>query len=128
MRRIFRLPEEDESYLDSLGLPWETIQDGGQRWLLIQDHPVPAGYNVEKTTVAIRIEGGYPPGMLDMVYFFPTIGRGDGKPIHSPAAQAIDGRTFQRWSRHYSWRDGIDTLGTHHQRIKSWLEAELMRG
>lgn len=128
MRRNFRLPEEDEAYLDSLGLPWETIQDGGQRWLLIQEHPLPAGYIIEKASVAIRIEGGYPPGLLDMVYFSPALSRADGKPINAPSPQQLDGQTFQRWSRHYQWRDGIDTLVTHHHRIKVWLEAELLRG
>jgi hypothetical protein len=121
------LPEEDEAYLYSLGLPWETIQDGGQRWLLIHEHPLPVGYNVEKAIVAIRIEGGYPPGPLDMVYFFPELSRADGKAITAPSQQVLDGRTFQRWSRHYPWRDGIDTLATHHHHIKGWLEKEALR-
>lgn len=127
-RRAFSLPEEDQEYLLSLGLPWETIKDGETAWLLLHDHPVPAGYNAGKTTVAVSISRGYPPTALDMVYFKPALARLDGKPIHALADQNIDGLTYQRWSRHYGWRAGEDSLITHHLRIKEWLETELGRG
>jgi hypothetical protein len=126
-RRAFRLPEDDEIYLDSLGLRWETIIDGGARWLLIHAHPLPAGYSVDRVTVAIRLDGGYPPGALDMAYLHPPLQRADGKGISALCLQSIDGTTFQRWSRHYPWRDGVDSLATHHLRIKEWLAAELRR-
>jgi hypothetical protein len=125
-RRAFRLPEEDEAYLNSLGLRWEAVESKG-KWLLIHEHPLPAGYAPLVATMAIRIEGGYPPGKLDMVYFLPAIARVDGKTIPALSTQELDGATFQRWSRHYGWRDGIDSLVTHHLRCKSWLVDELKR-
>jgi hypothetical protein len=127
LRRAFRLPEDDETYLDSLGLRWETIIDGGARWLLIHGHPLPSGYNTDRVTVAIRLEGGYPPGALDMAYLHPALQRADGRGISALCPQLIDGTTFQRWSRHYPWRPGLDSLATHHLRIKEWLAAELRR-
>jgi hypothetical protein len=126
-RRQFRLPEDDEIYLVSLGLRWETVKVGDARWLFIHNHPVPAGYKQEMVTIAIRIEGGYPPGALDMAYFLPHLERADGKDIIKATPLAIDDIIYQQWSRHYTWRDGIDCLATHHIRVKNWLEVEPKR-
>jgi hypothetical protein len=121
------MPEDDEAYLDSLGLRWEAVVEGKVHWLLIHGHPIPPGYSVDVATVAIRIEGGYPPGALDMAYFRPALQRKDLRPITALSQQGIDGATFQRWSRHYPWRPGVDSLATHHLRVKEWLAAELAR-
>jgi hypothetical protein len=131
-RRAFRLPEEDEEYLNSLGLPWETLHGivgrENVRWLLIHNYSVPFGYNHGQVTKAIKIEPGYPPGKLDMVYFFPALSRNDGKPIiRSQSTVTIDENTFQRWSRHYTWREESDSLLTHLLRVKEWLTNELKR-
>jgi hypothetical protein len=126
-RRAFRLPEEDEDYLYSLSLRWETIQEGGAKWVLIHEHPVPEGFTVPAVMLAIRIEGGYPPAKLDMAYFLPALARANGACIPALSTQQLDGGEYQRWSRHYEWREGIDSLGTHHLRIKEWLTDELNR-
>lgn len=126
-RRVFRLPEDDEDYLNSLGLQWEAIEDSGGRWVLIHAHPLPDGFNHGAATMAIRIEAGYPPAKLDMVYYFPSLGRSNGRDIPALSTQQLDGVTYQRWSRHYEWREGIDCLATHHWRIKEWLTDELRR-
>jgi hypothetical protein len=127
VRREFRLPESDEAYLDGLGIPWETVRDGGSRWLLLHNFPVCAGYTAERATVAIRIDGGYPPGPLDMVWFFPALARIDGVAIQALTPEQIDGKSFQRWSRHYSWRDEVDDLSTHIRRVEAWLKGEFLR-
>lgn len=126
-RRQFRLPADDEGYLDSLGLRWEAIQNPKGRCVLIHDHPLPDGYNVKTTTVAIRVEGGYPPGALDMAFFLPHLLRADGKPIHAVSLVPIDGADYQQWSRHYAWQEDVDTLATHHLHVKNWIEVELKR-
>ncbi|MCI0535517.1 MAG: multiubiquitin domain-containing protein [Verrucomicrobiales bacterium] len=126
VRRAFRLPEDDEDYLNSIGLRWEAVESKG-KWVLIHNHPLPAGYLPQAATMAIRIEGGYPPAKLDMVYFLPAIARADGKAIPALSTQELDGATFQRWSRHYAWRDGIDSLVTHYLRCKACLVDELKR-
>jgi len=126
-RRDFRLPEDDEDYLNTLGLRWETVVERGVRWVILHDHPLPAGYTAKTVTIAIRIEGGYPPGKLDMAYFLPPLARADGVAIRKTEMHNIDGGTYQRWSRHYPWREVIDTFATHHLHIKDWLEAEPKR-
>lgn len=127
VRREFRLPEEDETYLNAVGLRWEAIVDGKLRWVLIYEHPMPEGYNLAVATLAIRIEKGYPPAKLDMCYIHPPLARADGKAIHKLTTQQIEGVAFQRWSRHYEWREGDDFFGSHHLRVKNWLAAELER-
>jgi len=128
MRRQFDLLPEDEQFLEEYGLPWETIVDGSQ-WVLIHDFPLPAGYNHAKVTAAIRMETGYPQSELNMVYFYPALARVDGRQIGATqATQALDGKVFQRWSRHRTganpWRAGQDNLGTHIILVEDWLERE----
>jgi hypothetical protein len=133
MRREFVLPERDVLHLNSLGLPWETIgspQRGGAH-VLVHQFPVPAGYTVPTTTVALRIEPLYPDVQIDMAYFYPALSRADGRAVNTITAESIDGQTFQRWSRHRTsenpWRPGIDCLATHLGQVEHWLSNELTR-
>jgi hypothetical protein len=126
-RRQFQLPSEDEGYLNSLGLSWEAIKNEHGRWVLLHKHPLPPGYSQQVATMAIRIEGGYPPGRLDMAFFLPHLTRADGKPIHKISSVQIDGCDYQQWSRHYEWSDDVDTLATHHLHVTNWLDAEPKR-
>lgn len=127
-RRQFDLLPIDREFLDEYGLTWEAIVDGSQ-WVLIHDLPTPHGYNHPRVTAAIRIETGYPNTELNMVYFFPALARIDGTPIGATEAQQpLDGKTYQRWSRHRTgenpWKIGRDHLGTHVILIEDWLERE----
>ena len=106
MKRQFQLPESDVVFLDGLGLPWEAVNDAGMQWVIIHNYPVPAGYSVTDASVAIKIESGYPRAQLDMAYFFPALSRSDGKAINAITFQPIDGKLFQRWSRHRSGEIG----------------------
>ncbi|AYL99454.1 E2/UBC family protein [Mucilaginibacter celer] len=131
MRRQFQLPESDAIYLENLGNDWETIIDGGMHWVIIKDHPVPLGYNISNTDIAIKIETGYPRTGLDMAYFYPGLTRLDGKLIGAVCLQPIDGKQFQRWSRHRTatnpWREGVDDLSTHVALISYWFEEEFTK-
>jgi hypothetical protein len=126
-RRAFDLPEEDAEFLNSLGLIWETVKNADVRWLLIHEHPIPSGFNVSKATLAIKIEGGYPPAKLDMAYFLPGLSKLSGTAIPNLAAVTIDEKQYQQWSRHYEWREGVDDLAVHYRRIEQWLLDELKR-
>ena len=108
LRRQFDLLPDDRRFLDEYGLPWETIVDGSQ-WVLIHDFPTHEGYNHQRVTAAVRMETGYPKTELNMVYFFPALARKDGKPIGATnATQQLDGKTFQRWSRHRTQREPVE--------------------
>jgi hypothetical protein len=128
LRRQFDPLSQDLQFLEEYGLPWETIVDGSQ-WVLIHDFPTHEGYSHARITAAIRIETGYPQAELNMVYFFPALARKDGKTIGATqAVQQLDGKAFQRWSRHRTsqnpWKAGRDHLGTHVLLIEDWLERE----
>lgn len=127
--RGFTLLEEDQDYLNTLGLSWETIREGNQNWVLIHQFPIPKGYNVDHATIGVLITSGYPIAELDMVYFHPFLQRTDQQPIGALTHNTnIDGKTFQRWSRHRTpvnpWRPGIDNLGTHVPLVDAWLLQE----
>lgn len=129
MRREFKFNEEETAYLDALSPLWETIKENGQRWLLIPGFPIPEGYTVNDAIAAINIPVEYPVARLDMVYFYPDIKRCDGKNIGATQfSRAIDGKTFQRWSRHYScahpWNPNGDSIITHIMAIHGWLARE----
>jgi hypothetical protein len=131
MRRQFTLPETDVAFLETLGLAWETILQNNTRWLILHKYEPPVGYNNLQVSVAIMISPGYPDTQLDMVYFSPSLARLDGKPIGALSNMTLDGKPYQRWSRHRTglnpWRPGEDDLSTHLELVKHWLERELRK-
>lgn len=131
MRRDFKLPEEDEDFLSSSGYSWETLADQGLQWLIVHDYPVCDGYNIDRIDIAIKIETGYPRVALDMGYFLPHLQRKDSHSINALTTQNIDGKIYQRWSRHRTainpWIVGWDCIATHLGYISSWFEAEFKK-
>ena len=131
LRRQFALPPADQDFLELYGLLWETLVEGS-RWLLIHGFATHAGYNHERVSIAVRIETGYPIAALDMVYTFPALERRDGRPIpQTNAVQHLDGKSWQRWSRHRTaenpWRPGEDCLEHHIFLVEDWFTREFSR-
>ncbi|KPV43035.1 E2/UBC family protein [Alicyclobacillus ferrooxydans] len=130
LRRGFDLPEEDREHLDARGLPWETVSEKDNQWLLIHDFPIPEGYSHRSVMAAIRIPANYPTAGLDMVYFHPSLAREDGIriPATTEGTVVIDGCSFQQWSRHRTaanpWRPEIDQISTHLSLVEEWLLRE----
>lgn len=114
-RRLdFAMLAQDEEHLRYLGLRWETVVDGGRRWLIIRGYQLPPGYNVPAADIAIEVPASYPTAQLDMFYCRPILSLQAGRPIpQTQHSEAILGATFQRWSRHRQWDAGQDTLATH---------------
>lgn len=129
MRRDFDLPETDTEYLDDLGLDWETVVEGKAQWLLVHERPTNNAYDPPAATTAIHIVPGYPDSQLDMVWFSPALALKCGKQVRKLSNQKIDGRDFQRWSRHRTpanaWRPGVDDLATHLLLVDHWLAREV---
>lgn len=127
-RRQFLLSADDQEYLDNTFPGWETIEG---RWVLLHDFPIRSGFTVRNATAAIQIPPAYPMTQLDMVYFHPAVLRSDGTTIGATnCTQMIDGKEFQRWSRHYrpgSWRPDEDNLATHVLAICDWLDRAAPR-
>src|SRR3990167_9122067 len=132
LRRQFDLLPQDQQFLDDYGLPWGTIFYGSQ-WIFIHNFPpLHEGYSHETGIAAIRLEPVYPMPALDMVSFSPPLARKDGLRIGATEAmQAIDGKSYQRWSRHRTaenpWRPGQDSIGSHVIMIEDWLAREVRK-
>lgn len=128
MRREFDLPEGDREYLDARGVPWQAIGTTGQRCLLLDRYPVPPAFKCRETLAALLIESTYPDTQIDMVYFFPHLVLESGRTIAALTTHEIDGRTFQRWSRHRTaqnpWRPDVDCVATHMLQVDEWLRVE----
>ena len=131
-RRQFSLPQEDMEWLESLGLVYELVAEGGVPRVVIYGWPVPGGYNVAKVDVNVRVDPGYPDTQIDMAYFTPALARRDGRPIGATSDDSFDGKIWQRWSRHRTaanpWRPGLDGLSTHFALVDDWLARELRKG
>lgn len=118
LRRDFSLLPTDEAGLNARNLEWETIVDGGRRWLLLSNYNLPAGYTITAATIALEIPPAYPSAEIDMFYCLPHLVRIDGKGIPQTEARvSIRGQSFQRWSRHRGpgapWRPHADSVLTH---------------
>jgi hypothetical protein len=129
LRCVFPLLPDDAEYLDARGLAWETLIEEPSRWILVRKFPIPEGYNVSDADIAILLPDSYPTTQLDMAYVFPALSLTSGAPINNiDFIQALDNRSFQRWSRHRTqanpWRPGLDNLGTHIELIEECFLRE----
>lgn len=129
-RREFNLRPDDERYLTQRELPWETVVEGNQRWLIIRGYETPPGYQQPRTDVAVLIPPSYPAAMLDMFYCFPPLQLESARPIPcTEARQTIESQPYQRWSRHRdgttAWNPANDNLITHIALIDDAISREV---
>ncbi|WP_111308886.1 multiubiquitin domain-containing protein [Confluentibacter sediminis] len=122
------LPKQDLYYLSSITNLVDFVKNGNLNWLVIRDLDIPDGYNVKKADAAILIPPHYPTSQLDMIYFHPALSRTDGKMIGTLRDQSIEGKIYQRWSRHRTainkWNPEIDNVESHLDLMLSCLRAE----
>jgi hypothetical protein len=128
MRTDFPMLAGDEAHLVRARLAWETIIDGGRRWLMLRGYPLPNGYTALTTDIAVEIPVSYPGAQLDMFYCYPPVSLTSGAVIPQTQSQeTISGRVYQRWSRHRDWNPAGDTLITHFALIDESLNREVER-
>lgn len=128
-RRDFTLLDADEDYLDAAFLRWETIVDGGRRWLVIEEFGVPDGYTAQRTKLALEIPETYPGAQIDMFYVYPPLALQTGREIGCTQVRAvIQGIEFHGWSRHRGpgseWKIGVDNVITHMALVESAIQKE----
>ena len=123
----YELSPEDMEYLEANhSSSWEKVTEGdGKHGLLIREFPVPAGYTVAQSTLMALIPSGYPGAALDMFYFDPPLEKQDGTSIGALATETHFGRNWQRWSRHYEWKPGEDSLVSHIEYIDNEIKNEV---
>ena len=119
----YPLPEDDVEFLNA-DYEWEQTLEGSKKGLLIHNYTLPDGYTPRTSNLMILIPPDYPMGMIDMFYFCPAISRKYGGPISALVHESHFGQEWQRWSRHYDWRPGIDNIATHIIYVGNQLESE----
>ncbi|MYD31033.1 MAG: hypothetical protein F4201_01545 [Nitrospira sp. SB0677_bin_15] len=126
-KALCELLPEDLEYLEAnYPAKWKQESEGnGKSGLLIEDFPVPGGYTEKTSTLMLLIPSGYPGAALDMFYFSPSLKRSDGSAVHAVAVEEHFGRTWQRWSRHYTWEPGFDSVVKHIEYVKHDLKNEV---
>lgn len=128
-RRDFDLLPVDHTYLDNLGLAWETVIEGEQRWLVISDYPIARGYQVGTVKLALLVPLPYPQAQIDMFHVLPALVKNDGGAIPNLMQQVIGNVTFQTWSRHRgqesTWNPRRDNVVTHLALVESAIAKEV---
>lgn len=122
---------EDNKFLETLEFKVDLLKESNLNWLILRDYPVPNGYNVKVADIAIMIPNNYPAGRLDMAYFHPKLSRIDNKPIGALSDQRIEGKVYQRWSRHRTsanaWNPEQDNLESHLDLMLNCLKSEFRK-
>lgn len=130
-RRHFRLPTDDEAFLDGSGYSWETVIESSVHRLVIYGFPVSSGYATAVVDLNLRMESGYPDTQIDMVYVHPPLVKVSGGAIAALSTDQFDGKSWQRWSRHRTaanpWRPGVDNVETHLASVQQWFVREIGR-
>jgi hypothetical protein len=114
------IPQSDEQYLTEKGFQFEIKQSDKEVLLVLKNWSLPDNYTPTLVDLLIRIVPGYPLAPLDMFWTFPAVKlAGGGWPLNADVHQQLDGRSWQRWSRHYEWRPGVDNIRTFITGIKN---------
>lgn len=129
-RRDFALLDGDEAYLEGLGYKWETVNDAGRRWLVIDGYAVPEGFTVATTRLALEIPPTYPAAQIDMFYTCPPLALTSGRAIECTNIPAtIFGVAYNGWSRHRGpgseWNPSRDNVVTHLALVESAMSKEV---
>lgn len=129
LRRAFALLDVDEQHLQALGLGWETVIENERRWLVIHDYPVPAGYTVRYTLLALEIPPTYPGAQIYGFYAYPPLALASGGAIDSTQMQGtVFGVEFHGWSRNrgaIQWNPATDNVSTQLTLVEAALAKEV---
>jgi len=128
--RGFQLLNKDETYLQQRGLTWETFEEGGRRWLVLRNFVLPEGYNHAVVDIAIDVPLAYPRAEIDMFHCLPHLMLKAGGTIGETSGRtAIQGQTYQQWSRHLNgqtrWDPVTDSVMTHIAVIEAALLKDI---
>ena len=68
------LPSSCRRYLDGRGIPFEELQEGGQKALVLKQFGLPTGrFDAPSADLLILLPGGYPDNPPDMFYANPWL-------------------------------------------------------
>ncbi len=128
--RAFALLDIDEAHLDRLGLRWETIIEANRHWLLLHEFPLPAGYTVTHTQLALEIPPTYPGAQIYGFYAYPPLALASGRAIERTQLRGVLlDVEFHGWSRHRGlaapWNPATDSVVTQLALVDAALAKEM---
>lgn len=128
--RAFALLDIDEAHLDRLGLRWETIIEADRRWLLLHEYPLPSGYTVTHTKLALEIPPTYPAAHIYGFYAYPPLALACGRVIESTQFRGVLlGDEYHGWSRNRGpaapWNPAADNVVTQLALVDAALAKEI---
>lgn len=109
------LPAVDREVLRARGLlNAKATLVGEEIFLIIENYPVPDGYDADEVALLLRLPRQWPDGAVDMFWTSPNLKIASTGELPQATQVSIEhgGRHWQRWSRHFSWRPGQDGLET----------------
>lgn len=107
------IPEDDIAFLNDRGYDYTLVQSGMEVHLVIRQFPFPA-YAPKEADLLIRLLSGYPQTAVDMFYTIPDVKLPSGGfPQSCDQHPAVGDKAWQQWSRHLTWRSGVDNLRTY---------------
>lgn len=128
--RTFALLDIDEAHLNRLGLKWETLVEAERRWLLLHDYPLPVGYTVAHSKVALEIPPTYPGAQIYGFYAYPPLALSSGRVIASTQLRGVLlGAEYHGWSRNRGpaapWDANADNVMTQLALVDAALAKEV---
>ena len=119
------LPQADIAYMDERIVTYQMVVESGMTCVVIPGWPIPAGFDQDASDLLLRLSPGYPDVAPDMWWFSPPVHLADGQSLpNTNAVEAYLGRSWQRWSRHFSagqWQSGVDGLESYFALIRQDL-------
>lgn len=128
--RAFSLLDIDEAHLNRLGLKWETLVEAERRWLLLHDYPLPVGYTVSHSKIALEVPPTYPGAQLYGFYAYPPLALSSGRVIASTQLRGVLlGVEYHGWSRNRGpaapWDATTDNVVTQLALVDAALTKEV---
>lgn len=121
----YELMPEEEEYLNANYPSWDYLSGDGMSGLMMKNFPIPSGYTPKESDMMIIIPQGYPGVQLDMFCFSPELKKENGNAINNISTATCFDRSWQNWSRHYSWTPGEDDIISHIESVKRVLQQEV---
>lgn len=113
------LPATDLQHLRARGLTFCASISGNFIDVVIPGYGLPPGLDPDTSDLLIRLPAhGWPDVKPDMWWFDPwiKIAATGGYAPASDTPEELQGRRWQRWSRHFpasNWQPGLDGLGSY---------------
>jgi hypothetical protein len=119
----------DQEHLEALGLPFQVSQEGGMICVVIENWPLPPGYQPDAVNLLLRLPPGFPDAQPDMYWCDPPVSivATGSYPQAANQMEQYLGRTWQRFSRHLApgaWQVGRDDLASYLALIREGLARE----